>query len=592
MAVNRRGPTARGWAASIVGVLLLASLLVLPVEAIGGLTGLSVYASSQRAGTVEAWTVRFTSPVAGDASGNRLEWTVPDGFRFQSPTCGLEGATGVTASVSGATVTCTIGAGSYPIGDVLAWTVTNVQAPGYEQTTPAFTTVYKNSAGVTLGSDGQATVVISHNLLQSVTAAARDMETGVTTTWVWTLQTFNAVAAQGDIHFTVPAGFELGDAASCTIAGLSGTTYSKTSATEGACNLNGAPLAAATTYSLTVSNIRNPLHTGSYAASLLETRTSTDAVVDQATSIAFALDPRHFDGTPTSTTSDDHAGATSVDWFFEGKLSNPFPAGDFVVLTFPPGFGFNSGGTTAIEMVSGSTAHFEAATITGPKLAAKLADGASIPAGTTIKIRATHIENPQFNPQNPEQTLDFIWSIANNPQDTIVNVQNFVEGILYKPPPECNQDDPSPACCVDHPDWSNCQNNPCPPEDNSATCCQRNNNCPPPPACDQLGTCPTVALTPGPPGGGPPGGPGDGPKGPGSGGGGGDGPGGTVYKLFSGAGPLGGIGFVLGAVMALLLVGLLGAGGYYRYRAYRKGKPKADGKGSKRHASGIPRMKP
>lgn len=555
--------------AAVLGLALLAVALVPTGSAVGGLTDLVVHAVGQRAGDTETWTLSYGSPTAGNANGNTLVWTVPSGFVLQSPVCSLDGATGVLTAVAGQTVSCKIGSGFYALGATMRWTVTNVKAPTYAQTTPAFVTEYRNAADVPIASDATATATILANTLQSVSATALDKQTGVTTTWNFAFTTKNPVSADGDLRLVLPAGFELQNNAACSIAGLSGLSFNRVSATEAICNLNGASLASGTAYTLAVSGVKNPLYAQTYQAPSLQTRTATDALHDTVANIGLSLDPRHFLETPKATPGSAIAGQVTY-WDFEMKLSNPLPANDYVAVTFPAGFQFNQGGTTAFEVLSGTSGHFEPAVWNGNKVGAKLADGVSVPEGATLKIRITHIQNPQTNLQDPSQSeeVQLVLSLVNDVFTFLSNAKNDVETLLFP----C---DPSSAdCCPSVP--SDCPSPPCSdPSDNSPECCQANRNCPSDPTCTQLRNCPKTRISSGPGGNDGGGGAGDDtPTDPASDDGGGGLLGGAIYRFFTGSGPFGKIGSLVGVLGVLVLLGGLGGGGYYGYAVHRRKKTK------------------
>jgi len=173
--------------------------------------------------------------------------------------------------------------------------------------------------------------------------------TGITGNVTVAFTNVNAIPDDGKIVVTFPANFVFNSGAttaatSSTIGGslavsISGQVVTITRA--------GGASVAAGAQSITLSNIQNPVDTGTTGTYSLQTQNSLSYPVDSisgvtGSAIANGAALISTSVTPASLLSEAVGNVTA-----NFTLANPIPASGKIIITFPSGYTFNSGGTTA-----------------------------------------------------------------------------------------------------------------------------------------------------------------------------------------------------------------------------------------------------
>lgn len=273
----------------LVVLLVLISLILPPAVALLELGNLSVTAPTQRSGEVETWRVSFSTPqidqsmygrIGGDFSGYAVATTFPEGTDLSGAVaCSIEGATGVTTSVSGRVVTCTIGTGTWQPGSNMVTRIANVKNRPLSQAA-TLAVDFANHLGVVVAS-GSESVTISTHPFSSLSFTTDTSTAGAVATYQFSFRLFNPWPADGCVSASFSEGVSL-DAGLThwTLAeGASGSLGATTiqGREARACREGGTSAAADTLVRATLSNVQLPLNSEDPVEFIL---TTWDALVN------------------------------------------------------------------------------------------------------------------------------------------------------------------------------------------------------------------------------------------------------------------------------------------------------------------------
>ena len=224
-----------------------------------------------------------------------------------------------------------------------------------------------------------------------VAGAVGDVNVSFTLTNPW--------PADGTVVITFPAGFSLNSGGDTGIEGAGtsfdgSVTVSVTGQTVTITRSNdGTEVAGGTAITLELTNIKNPTVTGSTGTYSIKTTDSSDATIDQDTSVSADTITT---GALTSTDVEPEslvAGAVG-DANVSFTLANPWPA-DGTVVIFPAGFTLNSGGDTGIGGAGTSFDGSVTVSVTGQTVTlTRSNDGTEVAGGTAVTLELTNVKNP------------------------------------------------------------------------------------------------------------------------------------------------------------------------------------------------------
>ncbi len=216
--------------------------------------------------------------------------------------------------------------------------------------------------------------------------------------------------ADGKVVITFPEGFALSSGATTSI-GADGTSF------DGS-------------VSLELTNVKNPINSGSTGTYAIQTADSSGAAIDRDTSVSADT----IIGALTSTDVEPEslvAGALGdVDVSF--TLDNALPVDGKVVVTFPEGYALSSGATTSIGDGGTSFDGTESASISGQTVTiTRSGDGTEVAAGTAITIELTSVKNPTIPASTGTYAIVTKSSAdATIDQDTTVATDTLTPGTL------------------------------------------------------------------------------------------------------------------------------------------------------------------
>lgn len=370
------------------------------------LTGVAASAPLQQTGAVETWTFAFTV-VNALASGDHVQVVFPAGFATSSGAATVCDVTApltvlgeTTTVVSSTEVKCSLGAlDTVVAGAAVALTLSNVKDPTTVQTTGAFQIRTRDAANGVHDQNTTNTESIAASTLTVFSASAPLQTAGAVETWIVAFTTVNAVASGGDVRVVFPAGFDANGPAeggadtACAVTGAAGSgpiTTTFVSDTEISCELGaGAFFSAANAISLTLTNVRNPLVSGTTGAFTVQTRDASDAVYDQhasnTESIAAGALTAATVAAPLKT-----AGEVET-WTIGFTTTNPTGGGGDVRVVLPTGFVASSGAATVCDVagLSGESTTVVSSTVVVCELGA-----GSLSAAAAVSLTLTNGKNP------------------------------------------------------------------------------------------------------------------------------------------------------------------------------------------------------
>ena len=377
----------------------------------------SVAADTFVAGILSATNVQPASLVAG-ATGNAtvsfttqnsipnnayIEVTFGGGFNVAGVTGASSAADingGLTTTVSGQTVRITrngagtaVGAGAI-VDDLV---IAGARNPVVSGTTGVYVIATYYAAGGIIDDDINVTAdTITVGSLSATNVQPASLVAGAVGNATVAFTTANPVPADGKILVTFGSGFDITGVASNGAASaldINGTlTVSRVGQVLTITRGGGAAIAAgAVIDDLVIAGVKNPVVPGTTGTYTIKTTTSTDADIDQNTSVAADTIVAGALASTNVQPASLVAGA-SGNVTVSLTTANPIPVGGKIVLTFPAGFVFSNGGATAAT--SASMDGTLAVSVTGQVMTLTRSGGTSQPpAAETITL--TNIRNPQ-----------------------------------------------------------------------------------------------------------------------------------------------------------------------------------------------------
>jgi ribosomal protein L22 len=391
--------------------------------AANALSGVAATAPLQTAGSVETWTILFTTfNAVADAGDVRIVF--PAGFTTSSgaaTVCAIAGKTVTTSVASSTEVVCTLAGSSLSAAEALTVTLTNIKDPTNAQTTGAFTLQTRTPADLVHDAHTANNEAITANTLAAVAASAPLQTAGAVETWTFLFTTVNAVADTGDVRIVFPTGYATssGAASVCAATGKTLTTV-VASTTEVVCTLAGSTLAAAESVSLTVTNVKNPTSVQTTGAFTIQTRTPADAVHDQHLTNTESIVVATL-AAPAISAPLQRVGSVET-WTFAFTPAIAMADGADVRIVFPAGFTTSSGSATVCAIAAKTLTTSVASTT---EVVCTLA-GSTIAAAEAVSLTLTNVKNPSsaqttgaFTLQTRAPTTDALQEQSTTNTETI-----------------------------------------------------------------------------------------------------------------------------------------------------------------------------
>ncbi|KAJ0406510.1 hypothetical protein P43SY_001441 [Pythium insidiosum] len=262
----------------------------------------TVTPASLLAGAQGDVTVSISSDATLDV-GAAIVVAFPVGFQLSttSTTVSVAGSTSTSLSLSSITTTsatATIGSQAIPSGDVFTFVLSNVLNPA-ASTTGAFTLETQTSSGTTIDTKSDVPgVTLTSTTLATASVVPDSLDAGVVGTATVALTPGVQLPIGSQIVVTFPTEFAVSSTALSSVSNLhASSTLTLVSSTVVQVTVAGTAVAAGTSVSFKVNNVRNPgaTTTGTFSvvttdssANMYESKTDIAAVTLSSTTLATA----------------------------------------------------------------------------------------------------------------------------------------------------------------------------------------------------------------------------------------------------------------------------------------------------------------
>ncbi|MFA5392704.1 MAG: hypothetical protein WC306_03455 [Candidatus Paceibacterota bacterium] len=357
------------------------------------LTTSNVEPASLVVGTTGNAVISFT-PVINIAAGDSVDVTFPEGFDITSAAYVNGNISAPGASVSGQTLSVTLGT-EITAPTAVSFTVSGIKNPPNTGSGSTYVITVKDSVG---NPAQKAAAVTADTFVNGGALSATNVEpathyAGVVENMEVDFTTVNPIPADGKIIVTFPTGFVLSSGATtaATSTDIGGTlTTSVSGQVVTVTRSGGGSQLAAGSYSLSLTNIKNPTAGGLTSVYSIQTNTSSASATTGRIDIDAAVAADHIIGAPTATSITPallNAGATPNTTVALTTVT-AIPAGGKIEVDFPAGFDLT--GTIAyVSGNDGSTVSVSGQTLT-------ITTGALIGANSSASIVVSGIRNPML----------------------------------------------------------------------------------------------------------------------------------------------------------------------------------------------------
>lgn len=305
----------------------------------------------------------------------------------------------LSASVAGQVVTLTTsGVGIIAAGTAVSFSLTNIRNPLATGSTGVYAISTTLNDGTTIDSaaPGADTIAAGGATFTALNVEPASMVTGAVGSVTTTLTLGSSLPNDGKVRVTFPAGYTVAyggmPVATSTALGSGltvGVSGQQVTVTRSG---SGSDLTPGTAITLTFDRIRNPTVPGATGTYTIATLTSGGVVIEtDATVAADTMTAGTLTATNIQPASLQAGASGSVLVTF--TMANPVVTTSTFVLTFPSGFAFNSGGTTAVSGLSGLTGTLAIGSIVGTTVTLTRAGGAN-EGPNTVSFNLTFVKNP------------------------------------------------------------------------------------------------------------------------------------------------------------------------------------------------------
>ena len=384
------------------------------------LTGTNVAPASLVAGAVGNATVTFNPTNNSWPNNGRVAVTLPSGFATSSSTAAVGNlSNGDPISVTGGagtnTVTLTRGGGS-ALAVSVSFTISNVTNPAFTGSTGSYGIVTQDSTGAVMAQDLAvgADVITAGVLTGTPDVQPASLVIGKIPDQAVSFTTANPIPANGKITVTFGAGFALGyggQTVGVNSFNLPGSLVPSVVGQTVTLALSGVGIVATSTaVSFNLTNIRNPLATGTTGVYAITTTQNDGTVIDSGAPGAdtIAAGGATFTATNVEPASMVTGSAGSVTTTF--TIGSALPSNGAVRVIFPAGFTVGFGGSPVASsptLGSGLSVAVSGQQVTVTRNGL----GTDLLPGSAVSLTLTNIRNPTVPGATAAYTITTLTSL-------------------------------------------------------------------------------------------------------------------------------------------------------------------------------------